>query len=232
MFPQIGEDRSPGLGSRRPTLLAWAGGSAVGAAIVGVAGVVTLVLFYALEARHIRGRHAWGTDPNAVLGYANDVLGIVWFVLLIPFALALWAALRPIRRRRDTAASVTGLAAMAIGAASGLGLVTRLLDPTVEGAIAGLASVLVVGWIGVTAPRAAARGLLPPALARSARILAAVLVASLILAGLSLALPRSAAANVLTAVVAVPGLLAYLGVLLWLGMAGGVLLRSDPVPAS
>ena len=102
---------------------AWCG---LGASITAFAGVLALILFYVIQVPHLHGGHAWGTDPGASMGYANDLLGIVSMALLAPFALALWAVLPGRDRTPDRAILALGLAGSVVIVLSGLGLVRRL----------------------------------------------------------------------------------------------------------
>ena len=205
-----------------PRLPKWALVCALAAGLVGVLGVVTLGLFYAVEAPHIHGTHRWGSDPNEVLGYANDASGVIWFAFLVPLALAFRTALKP----RGEAISLAGIATMVVGIVAGLGLMTGLLSVEIEGAISGLASLVVAGWLALVARRGSAQGLLPKTIGVAVQLIVVVLIASLALAALSLVLPRSKATNLLTAVLAAPGVLAYVAIPIWLCWTGSLLLRA------
>lgn len=196
----------------------WCG---VAAGIVAALGVITLALFYALQAPHIHASHRWGTDPGASLGYANDVSGIVWALLLIPVA---WAMRRELPPARANAATFwLGLMAMVTSAVAGIGMVLGVLSAVVEGVIAGGGSVLIVVWIGLVSRQAGRHGVLTDQLSGIGQVAAVTLVVSLVLVGGSFALPRSPVSIALSVIFGLPGLAAYLAVPFWCAATGASL---------
>jgi hypothetical protein len=182
-------------------------------------GIITLALFYVLQAPHVHGTHRWGTDPGESLGYANDLSGIVWALLLIPVAWAIHHLLPP---GRGSAASFwLAVIGMSGSALAGLGLVVGLLSPVVEGGIAGVGSLLIVVWIGLVSRQARAHGLLTNVLVRGGQLLAIALVVSALLAAASFAaLPHSPISTAVGVILALPGVAAYLAVPFWCGGTG------------
>ena len=192
---------------------AWCG---LAAAVAAFAGVVALILFYLIQVPHLHGGHAWGTDPQASLGYANDLLGIVSMALLLPFVVALWTGL-PLRSSTpDRAVLALGLVAAGAIVLSGLGLVTHVLSLAISSGISGVGSVLLAAWIGLFSLRAPGRVLSKGQMRLGKTIGAAVLISAVLVGG-SFLLPRFHGVLIVTAVLALPGLIGYLGIPVWIG---------------
>ena len=153
-----------------------AGWSAIASGLGGIAGVVLLTGFFALEL------HA----DDAPLGTANDLSGVS-VGLLIPAAVALSAYLPD--RRRVRALQAAGITLMAIAAICGPLLVVGALDFNVEAPVSAISSYLVAGWIAVVSRML--RGVEPfgPRVTWFGQLIGLGLLSGLVLVGIALPLP-------------------------------------------
>ena len=194
----------------------WAGWSGAAAGVVGLAGVLLLVLFYVIQVPHLRpSTGGWGSNPGASLGYANDLSGIAFEVLLVPLVVLLWQ----ITGARTVAANlvmVLGAGSAAIGAAAGTGMVTHVLAESVASGISGAAALLIAVWIGLWSRGARRTSWLPPKLRSAGQLISVAIVASAILVALTFLVPRSVVGWAITAFAAIPGVLAYIAVPAWI----------------
>lgn len=202
-----------------PATWRWAAWSGAAAAAASIAALVLLVLFYAIQVPHLQ------EGGSASLGGANDVIGIFYVVLLMPFAVLLWRSLPQRERVGDRLVLGLGVGAMAAAAISGTGATTNLLDVGVASGIGAVCTVLIGVWIGLYSWRASGAGVLPAGLTKLGMSLGVVLVGSAVLLGATFALPRSPAVFVAAVIVAIPGLVAYIAMPAWIGWAAIAALR-------
>jgi len=198
----------------------WASVSGIAAAFTAAVGIVLLVLFYVLQVPHLTGTgQGWGTDPGASLGDANDVSGVVFEVLLLPLILLLWRVAGDPNSWRDRVIVGLGVASTSAAALAASGMIIHLLDEGIASAVSGAGSVLIGVWIGLVSWRAAGARTMPQGLTRLGKTLAVALLGSALLVAISFAAPRSSTALIFTVVVAIPGVIAYLAMPIWIGWA-------------
>jgi hypothetical protein len=194
----------------------WAGWSGVTSGLVGIAGVVLLALFYVIQVPHLRpSTGGWGSDPGASLGDANDVSGIVFELLLVPLIVLLWQ-LGAARGRAATAVMALGAGSASIGAVAGTGMVTRVLAESIASGITGGAAVLIAIWIGLWSRSARRDGWVSPRVRSAGQLIAVAIMVSAALVGLTFLIPRTFVGWAFTAVAAVPGVLAYVALPVWI----------------
>ena len=198
----------------------WASFSGIAAAVTAAVGIVLLVLFYALQVPHLTGTgHGWGTDPGASLGDGSDVIGVVFEVLLLPLILLLWRVAADRNSWKDRTVLVLGAVSTSAAALAGSGMITHLLDEGIASGISGAGSVLIGAWIGLVSWRSAGARTLPKGLTRFGKTLGVALVGSAFLVAISFVAPRSPMAIIFAVVVALPGVIAYLAIPIWIGWA-------------
>jgi hypothetical protein len=153
-----------------------AGWLAVASGLGGMAGVILLAGFFALELH---------TD-DAPLGTASDLAGMS-VGLLIPAAVALSAYLPD--RRRVRALQAAGITFMAITAVCGPLLVMGAVNFNIENPVSAVSGYLVVGWIALVSRML--RGIPPfgPRVTRLGQLMGLGMLTALVLVGSALPLP-------------------------------------------
>jgi hypothetical protein len=202
------------VSSRIPIWAAWSGAAA---GVVGLAGVVLLVLFYIIQVPHLRpSAGGWGSNPGASLGYANDVSGIVFDLLLVPLVVLLWR-LGGTRTRSAKVVMVLGAGSSAIGAAAAIAMVTNLLAESAASDGINVACALVIAiWVALWSRSARHAGWPPARLVSLGQVIAVAILGSALLVAASFLTPRSGAGWALTAVAATPGVLAFIALPAWI----------------
>ena len=195
------------------------------AGLTGIGGIALLALFYAIQVPHLHAAGGrWGSDPGASLGYANDVSGIVFEVLLLPFAILLWRLLADRGRPGAVAVVVMGTGSAAVAALAGLGMVTNVLAVPVASAVSGVCSILLAVWAGVYSARGSARAVLPRRALTLGKAIGIAIPAAAVLAGAAFLLPHSPLRVGLIVAFALPGVLAYIALPCWIGWGALVVL--------
>lgn len=192
-----------------------AGACAGVAGATGIAANAALIGYFVLaapwEPGH-NGRWEW-------LGPANDIVGSVSMVALIP--VIAYLRHRVPGDRLLAALSVGGVLAAGASAVAGPLLVAGVITLPTQFVVAGVGLPVIFGWLW-RANRAAARaGVLPRRTARFGDVIAIAALGATGLAGIGAALPAGSVGQyVVLALVALPGLAAYLAFPVWQIAAG------------
>lgn len=149
---------------------------AVASGLGGIAGVILLAGFFALEL------HA----DDAPLGTASDLAGMS-VGLLIPAAVALSGYLPD--RRRVRALQAAGITLMAITAVCGPLLVMGAVNFTIENPVSAVSSYLVIGWIALVSRMLMGVAPFGPRVTRLGQLMGLAMLTALVLVGIALTLP-------------------------------------------
>lgn len=168
----------------------------------------------------------WRFSAAASLGDSNDLIGILFELLLIPFVVGLWLRLPGRATAGGRAVLALGGGAAGIAALAGILMVTDMVPQAVASAISGVASVLIGAWVGLVSRQARGTGVLSPFLTRAGQAIGLSIGVSALLVGAGLALPRAGAAVAAIVVVAVPGILGYIAMPVWVTWSAATLGRS------
>ena len=184
---------------------------AYAAGATGILANLLLVAFFALQASH--------PDDGFSLGSANDIVGSLATVFMIPVALALGGRLP--QRRAAHLTQAAGVTAMALLSVGGPLLVLGVLAFEVETLIAMAAWIILSLWLLLVNRWLRLSAALPVRLARLGEFFGAGVLAGYVVVGLGLLLPwMSWGQLVVFGLGMLIGLPAWLGIPVWFVVLG------------